>query len=40
MGARVYAISNSVGTRVTGVFAPTLSLQRIEGTWKVAVLVL
>jgi ketosteroid isomerase-like protein len=33
--------SNSVdGTRVTGLLRPTLSLQRIEGAWKVAVLVL
>ena len=33
--------SNSVdGTRVTGHLRPTLTLQRIEGTWKVAVLVL
>ncbi|MGN6663399.1 MAG: YybH family protein [Solirubrobacterales bacterium] len=33
--------SNGVdGTRVTGRLCPTLSLQRIEGAWKVAVLVL
>lgn len=33
--------SNSVdGTRVTGRLHPTLSLQRIEDAWKVAVLVL
>lgn len=33
--------SNGVdGTRVRGILHPTLSLQRIEGAWKVAVLVL
>jgi len=33
--------SNSVdGTRVTGLLSPTLALQRIEGAWKVAILVL
>jgi ketosteroid isomerase-like protein len=33
--------SNSVdGTRVTGLLSPALTLQRIEGAWKVAILVL
>jgi ketosteroid isomerase-like protein len=33
--------SNSVdGTRVTGRLSPALTLQRIEGAWKVAILVL
>jgi ketosteroid isomerase-like protein len=37
----LHVSSNSVdGTRVRGKLRPTLTLQRIEGTWKVAVLVL
>ncbi len=32
--------SGIAGSRGTGVLCPTFSLQRIEGTWKVAILVL